>query len=121
MHRDSNQARAVWPPEEGYFRMRLSKGGWPVPCRIQRTWGGWQVIINEAVSAADPDPAYVPGMERVWTSERITEAYYNYLIGVKRWAEDYGQHEHPALNPYQPIDPMRLKPLFPTKQKDPDQ
>jgi len=114
---DPAQARSIWPPSPGTFRLRLVKGGWAVPAQIVETAAGWCAIIDEIALPPNPDPAQAEGVERVWTSgHKIDEAEYRYLTAVKEYAAKHAP-DHPALNPRKPIDHMLLRPILPPESR----
>jgi hypothetical protein len=100
--------RAVWPPEPGFYKMRLCKGGWPVPCEIRiLKHGAWQTVIDGRESPTAFDPIAVQA-DRIWyAGEPIPEYQYRYLLALREQAPD----DHPARNPLKPINPSRLSPL----------
>lgn len=111
MRRDSEPSRAVWPPEPGWFRMRLVPRGWAAPCQIiLHPDGTWQAIIDGDAGAASPDPVQA-GVDRIWHSgTRIPEDEFRFLNAVREWAKKH-QLEHPAANAMLPIRPGLLKPI----------
>lgn len=110
---DPAQARSIWPPSVGTFRLRLVKGGWAVPAQIVETAAGWCAIIDEIALPPHPDPAQADGVERVWTGgTMIDQSEYDWLIALKAAAKQTAP-DHPAVNPRKPIDHMLLKPILP--------
>jgi hypothetical protein len=101
--------RSAWPPIPGCFRIRLVRGGWAVPARIEHDGALWRVTIDGTASeAADPVHA---GAERVWHYGKAIEDWeYADLLRLKEWAAAHDP-SHPCLSPRQPIDPMRLRPV----------
>lgn len=114
---DPSQRRLIWPPEPGFFRLRLCKGAWAVPSKIARLpeaqdW--WQATIDEAVYPAHRDPVLAAGVPEVWQGGFIIEeSEYLFLLAVKAHAAARGLTHHPSLNPYTPISAMRLEPIQP--------
>ena len=109
---DDAQQRPVWPPQEGFFHMRLVRKGWPVPCRILCTDAGWQAIIDGEEFPAHADPAHADGVARIWHSGTIVEeGDYCWRLAVKAHAAAH-EPDHPALHPRTAIHPLRLKPLY---------
>lgn len=108
------QRRLIWPPEPGFFALRLARGGWRVPARIHHAGGVWWAEIDGIAGPADPDPAYARGVDRIWHGGiRIqAESEYRYMLALKAWAAA-NDPRHPCLHPTQPIDRMRLSPLLP--------
>ena len=100
-------------PVPGYFAMKLVRGGPLVPARITLEEGLWQASIDGKPGLADPDPAQATGVYRIWHSgQRSTPEIHAYLEAVKAWAGKCNPN-HPALNPYQPIDNTLLAPVIP--------
>jgi hypothetical protein len=106
---DWSRARRIDVIEPGFFRLRLVKGGWKVPARIEFDEGTWTVTIDgEARSARDP---YAAGADYVWTSgEAIEEWQYADLLDLKLWAAS-AEPTHPCLQPRKRMDPMTLPPV----------
>lgn len=107
-------ARAVWPPTPGYFVMRLAKGAWQVPCKIEREGGDgvcqWRAVIDGAEGHWETDPVSA-GVDRIWGyGVMIDEPKYRYLLELKDWCRQYDP-DHPCLHPNRPIDRTTLKPL----------
>jgi hypothetical protein len=114
---DPSQARLIWPPEAGFFRLRLVKNAWGVPARIIRVPRGWQAEIDEVFSDPHADPAMVREIAMIWHGGlRIDQAEFDWLIETKRYAER-SHHDHPCLHPTRPIDRSRLRPFLPLKQR----
>lgn len=107
----SEEPRPIADPQPGYFRLRLVKGGWAVPCAIgeDEQTGKWTSIIDEQeISHIDPVEA---GVFRVWIyGERIEAWQYADLLALKAWAKQ-AYPDHPCLHPRRAIDPMRLRPI----------
>ena len=113
MPHHNEKPRAVWPPEPGFFRMRLVPQGWKVPCRIVRTEIDgtylWQTVVNGELSAISSDPVAVD-VDRIWHhGSQIEEHEFWYLEALR----DTAPPDHPARNPRKPIDPALLTPLAP--------
>jgi len=108
---DASQARAIWPPMPGFFRLRLTRGGWPVPCRIVQSGEGWHAEVDGRVYDPHPDPAYAARVADVWTGGiKIAEWEWHWCVAVRQDALDRGETEHPALNPTRPMSPMLIRP-----------
>jgi hypothetical protein len=109
-----DQARRVWPPEPGYFRLRLVKGGWPVGARIGKTEDGlWQAEVDGKLHHPNWNPAYARMVSDIWHyGERIDQATYQRLIDQAAHARAHDPG-HPAADPYTPIDRAKLKPIQP--------
>jgi hypothetical protein len=98
--------RPHWPPEPGFFSMRLVRKGWPVPCRIACDDGLWTAEVD-TTTTSHLDPV-IAGADLIWHhAKRITEAEYRYLVAIR----DTAPPDHPARNPRQPIRPATLTPL----------
>lgn len=109
----AGQARSVWPPEAGFFKLRLVSKGWHVPARIVCSEGRWHAVIDEAIQESHPDPVHAPEVSRVWSyGAAIDEAEYFHLISLKAWAKA-NDTAHPALHPQKPVNRMLLRPLAP--------
>ncbi len=109
MTTDRGPVRRLDTPEEGYFILRLVRGGPWVPCAITNTFGLWQAVINgETMQPAHEDPVQAKDVCRVWNyhRERIDRAEYDRLLGLKK------NPSHPANNPQQAIDVGAMAPLF---------
>jgi hypothetical protein len=105
--------RIVWPPEEGYFRLRLVRGGWSVPAQISYdVETGWRATIDGAEREPNRDPALATDVPRVWHYGRfIPEHEYEQLVALKAWAIEHSPR-HPCVNPLKPIDRMMLDPII---------
>jgi hypothetical protein len=110
----ATQARAVWPPEEGVFALRLVKGGWAVPARIRLTDDGqFQAEVDGETHAAHADPALAAQVATIWHSgTRITESEWRWLDSMRAWAVKH-QPDHPCLHPRKVIDHRLLEPIMP--------
>jgi hypothetical protein len=115
-HDRAAQARPVWPPEPGFFKLRLCAGGWHVPALIRRRDDGtWQAVIDTDPLAPSADPATAPGVARIWHGGvRIGQPEYDWLLAIREHAHAHDP-EHPAAQPRRPIHPMRLKPFHATR------
>jgi len=111
----ASQARFVDIVEPGYFRLRLVRGGWQVPCRIESTSDGWQATIDGFTHPANPDPWRAEGVSDIHTyGERIDAKTYSWLLSIKSWAAE-NNPDHPACWPRRAIDRLNLRPLYPRK------
>src|SRR3954469_17773176 len=109
--------RLVWPPQPGYFQMRLVSRGWKVPARLVLGDSGWHAIIDEEAYFPHSDPAQARGVAAVWTSgAQIDAATYRWLIALKAWARAAAP-DHPCLSPRSPIDPAVLPPIDPSLRR----
>jgi hypothetical protein len=103
-------ARRIDQPEPGYFLMRLCKGGWEVPARIQRTETGDWIGTIDGETRQHPDPTEA-GVMRIWLSGRTVEAWvYADRDALREWAKVH-EPDHPTANPKRPMDAMRLRPV----------
>lgn len=107
-------SRLIWPPEPGYFALRRHRKAWRVPAQIARDDAGlWCAIIDGVARDSHSDPAHAPDVGVIWHSGiRIPAAEYRYMLDFKAWALD-NDPSHPCLHPFEPIDPMQLRPLLP--------
>lgn len=111
---DASQRRLIWPPEPGFFRLRLVKRGWPVPCQIILRDGPlWQAERDGVLAAPHPDPAIAEYVADIWTGgSKVDEFEYRWLIALKAHCLAH-EPDHPAVNPRRPIDHRLLAPLIP--------
>jgi hypothetical protein len=101
-------SRLIWPPEPGWFKLRLVPKGWKAPCQIVHLDGQWQAIINGEPRPPHADPALADGVEKVWTwGERIPRLEYDFLLALAGTAPA----DHPSRHPDRPIDRMTLAPV----------
>jgi hypothetical protein len=111
--KSAEQSRAIWPPEPGFFALRLVRRGWEVPARIVFDGEKWQAEIDGVASLPDIAPALAENVARIWQgSRRIAEHEFRWLEKLREWAKA-NQPEHPCLHPRQPIKPGMLKPILP--------
>lgn len=100
--------RPIADPQPGFFRIRLAKRGWAVPCAIAHDpqTGRWTTIIDGTEkSALDPVDA---GVFRIWLyGTPIEEWQYLDLVALKEWATAHAP-DHPCLHAHKPINPMAL-------------
>jgi len=109
------QARAIWPPVPGLFRLPLVKRGWGVPCRILWTADGWQADIDGTLYPSHADPAQAAHVARIWHyGAFVTASEYGWLLAVKDHARARDP-DHPAVRPLQAMDPRTLKPIQPRR------
>jgi hypothetical protein len=95
----------------GWYRLRLAKGAWPVPCLVTYTKDGWQATIDGEAFEPHPDPWHATGVDRVHHyGQRISAAEYDRLLEAKEWARQH-QPDHPCLHPRRAIDRLTIKPL----------
>ena len=112
--RSNEMPRAVWPPEPGFFKLRLVRGGWQVPARIVCGGDGlWFAIIDGVSFQPAEDPLHAPGIDKIWHGGTVTtESDYDYLNALRDAAKRW-QPQHPACNPDKPINPSLLRPIAP--------
>lgn len=119
----ADQARVVWPPEEGWFRLRLVPGAWAVPCAICQTEDGdWLAIVDGAAQPPHPDPAHAAYVADIWHGGiKIDRPTYERLLDDRDHAAAHGPADHPALHPRRAIDHNRLRPIpyRPSQQRTP--
>jgi len=110
------QRRRVDVVEPGWFKLRLTKGGWQVPCRIGFDADrGWYAVIDGCPHSPNDDPWLAEGVSDIHAyGLKIDHEEYEHLLSIKVWAQVH-QHDHPALWPQRRIDPAQLRPLFPRK------
>ena len=114
MSRDE-ASRAVWPPQPGWFNLRLVRGGWRVPCQIVHQDGLWQAIIDGEAKVAAADPAQAEGVDRIWHGgTRIPQFEFDYLESLRAAAPP----DHPARNPTKRIEPSMLTPMVPPQKRN---
>ena len=105
------ESRPIADPQPGFFRLRLVRKGWAVPCSIahDEQTGRWTTTIDgTATGAIDPVDA---GVFRVWLYGKPIEHWqYADLLALKLWATT-ADPDHPCLHPRRAIDPMRLAPV----------
>jgi hypothetical protein len=108
----ADQARAIWPPTTGMFRLRLVRGAWAVPCLIARTdEGDWYAEVDGCTHHPHADPAYAEGVSDIWTyGEIIDQPTYTWLLAMKDHAAAHDP-DHPCLHPRRAIDRHRLQPV----------
>lgn len=107
-------ARRVWPPQPGFFRMRLVPRGWAVPARIFHLPDDtWMAVIDGQECAPDADPALAQDVARIWHSGlHISPQEYEWLNRLREAALER-QPDHPAAQPRRPIIVANLRPLYP--------
>jgi hypothetical protein len=112
-----DQRRRVDIVLPGWFKLRLTKGGWQVPCRIgYEGETGWYAVIDGFSHQPNPDPWLAEGVSDVHAyGHKISHTEYEDLLSLKVWAGIHARN-HPALWPHRRIDPMQLRPLFPRTQ-----
>jgi hypothetical protein len=105
--------RPVWPPEAGWFRFRLVRGGWAVPAAIRQTDDGWSAVIDGFEHPPHDDPAHAEGVSDLWTyGDRIEQHEYDYLTALREHVRR-ADPSHPAANPHRAILPAMLRPILP--------
>jgi hypothetical protein len=114
---DPAQARVVDRVEPGFYRMRLARGCWRVPCRILRTDDRlyWFSVIDGFEHEPHASPWIAEGVSMIHTyGEKITQRQYDWLLSIKDWATVH-EPDHPSLWPQRRMDPLTLRPLSPRK------
>jgi hypothetical protein len=107
---DAQKSRDIWPPQPGYFRMRLVKKGWRAPAEIRFENGLWQAIIDGDAGEPNADPL-VAGVDQIWHyGQFIDRPTYDYLNATREWARAH-DGQHPAADATRPINPRLLKPI----------
>jgi hypothetical protein len=107
----ADQRRQIWPPEPGYFLLRLVKDGWRVPCRIIHDAEGWHAEVDGTHHPAHADPALAYMTDALWHGGlRISQADYNWAVATREQARATAP-DHPSLHPRKPMDPRTLKPI----------
>ena len=103
--RDVSEARPGW------FRMSLVRGGWKVPCQIERNESGeWRATIDgeEGQWSADWVDA---GVDRIWLgATEIPHHEYLYQQALKEHLRA-SDPDHPCLHPRKRMDHNLLKPI----------
>jgi hypothetical protein len=114
-------------PVAGYYGVRLVRGGYEVPVRL---WFGapvldgeeqdraprWCVEVAGKTTKQDDDglPEYLDPFDYwPWCARSpISAAEYGHRLRLMAWAAEHAPN-HPAANPYQPIDVRNLAPVTP--------
>lgn len=114
MNRRDEAPRRIDRPEPALFRMRLVRGGPWVAAEIRVDDAGEfsAVIDGEPAGPAHRDPAMAARVMDVWISGvRIDAGEHAYLLAMSRWARQSAP-DRPEANPDQPINLMRMPPLW---------
>lgn len=113
----------VWPPQAGFYTMRLTRGGVRVPVRI---WFGPPVIDGEELDRSPDWRCEIDGradtwerddatgyrcrvaihIDRAWpyaAREPISESEYRFLVAHSFWAREHAP-DHPKAQPRKSID-----------------
>lgn len=110
---EKQKSRAVWPPEAGYFSVRLVRKGFRVPARIIHDGEKWQAEVDGEMQTPHPDPALAAMVADIWYGGRqIDQQEYDYLVAVKEHAR-VNNPQHPCLHPRCAIDHRVLTPIMP--------
>lgn len=106
-------SRRVDLPEQGFFRIRLVRGGPWVGAEIRCESGIWTGLIDgQPGETSDADPAAAQHVFRIWHSgEIIPEHEHAFLLSRAAWARLHAPDD-PAANPNQPIRLDSLPPAF---------
>ena len=103
------ERRYIDRPEPGYYKTRLVRGGWEVGVRIFVEADRLAIEIDGERCDRKGQPFDVYA-EWPWLRPD-TEANFRFLARTREWANLY-EPEHPAANPWRPIDLSRLPPRF---------
>jgi hypothetical protein len=101
-------------PREGYYRLRLIRGGLWVGVRIWRDSGHWRVEVDGRQVRVEGDHIVPLDVFEVWPwccGQPISRREFDFLARRRDWARRHAP-EHPAANPKVPIDLARLPPRF---------
>lgn len=108
-------------PQEGYFRLRLVKGGPFVPASIYRpapweTHEEWWGVLMRWTDRWPALQAEIFGedydIDKVWESGVvIPKSEYDYLRDVHRWAVN-NEQDHPLRYPRKPINLKDMESIF---------
>ena len=112
--RHPSQSRRVDQVEKGFYRLRLVKGGWAVPCQIARNLDGdWYAVVDGEMQSANPDPFLASFVGRIHSGGlRISQGEYDHLLALKTWAA-VNNLDHPCLRPTWSMDVNALRPILP--------
>lgn len=105
----------VGVPREGYFRVRLIRGGLFVGVRFWLEGTQWRVEVDgRQVRVVDDHIILLDALE-VWPhcgeTNEISEREFNFLARRRDWAREHAP-DHPAAKPHQPVDLSKLPPRF---------
>ncbi len=85
----------------GYYRLKLVRGGWGVPCLITHQDGLWQATIDGQEFGAVEDPLSSDELVSIWTwGRQSSEQEYRYLTALRQSAPP----DHPCHHPDRPIN-----------------
>lgn len=120
----------LWPPQEGFYAIKLVRGGPRVAVRIwfgpaiidgeeQDRAPGWFVEIDGRTDRWEKDDTgyrcRVPlEVDRAWpfcAKDPITESEYRYLVAHAGWAREHSP-DHPKAQPRKAVDYHSLAPRF---------
>lgn len=110
--------RIISAPQEGYWLIRLVKGGAEVPAAIIRHHTRYEPgnVLN-AMERSSFLAAYIGGeevpLDNVWLRRGrvIGRAEYEFRIAEGAWVKEHAPQE-PAATPATPIDLLSVKPPF---------
>jgi len=122
------ESRIIDRPQQGFYVIRLVKGGPLVPARI---WRPCACTVPNGDDAIDPNALHewretcdrfphlrgeIDGKHAdlwmVWTSGRpTTEANWRYMTDVSRWARAHAPHE-PEAQPRETVNLAAIPPIF---------
>jgi hypothetical protein len=107
VHEDTTPRR-IDQPEPGFFRMRLVKGGWLVPCQILCQRGLFWAVVDGTEHPKHHDPILAPWVARVWEGgQSTTETDYRWRLLMREWASQHHKR-HPCLTPTRAISMMDM-------------
>lgn len=113
----NGKAPAIHPAEPhcGFFTRRMVRNGPAVPVAIwieQEIDEAGELVSDERMVCLVGDREEDPATQ--WTycaGNPIPEAEYRYLLAMREWASEHAPH-HPAAQPFKPIDPLSVGPVF---------
>ena len=111
--RDWTKARVVSEPKVGFYKVRLTSKGWPVPAELRIHNGLWWATLD-----GDPLGCWLPedflllsdatlAMRIHLYGEQIDGAEFYYLNALREFCKLH-HPDHPAANPTRPIN-IRLQ------------
>ena len=119
--RDMPPTRDPLRPTAGFYLLRLTKGGWAVPCEIRRSGNLFVIEIDGVQQAGIWTMLAIEVVLRDWltlgTSHPVAsllmygmptdEVTYRYRTALREWAREH-KPDHPSLHPEKPIDPRLI-------------
>jgi hypothetical protein len=99
-------------PVAGFYSLRVCKNGPNVPVRFWRDGAGeWSVEVDGMRQHTDGTPL---DPYEIWPfagGREITQSEFEFLIRRRLWALAHDPN-HPAANPFQPVDLRKMKPRW---------